>query len=238
MTVIKICGLTSIEDALGAAESEADIIGMVFAPSRRRVSPDQAFNIVKQIRRLPDHPIVAGVFVNEAPQSVNEIAAYCGLDIVQLSGDESWDYCRKLACPFIKVIHITPASNSAEIVLCIKKGYASSQGMSFICMLDCKFDGNYGGSGFNFDWDVATEATLRFPLMIAGGLSAGNVRKLIRQANPAGVDVSSGVEIEGKKDIGKIQEFIRAVRLTGGRSSKDYVLLKKLLREGGKYVTR
>ena len=238
MTVIKICGLTSIEDALGAAASGADIIGMVFAPSHRRVSPELAFTIVKQVRQMPHHPIIAGVFVNEQPQSVNEIAAYCSLDIVQLSGDESWDYGRKLACPFIKVIHVTPASNSTDIVLSIKKGYTSTQGMSFICMLDCKFDSNYGGSGLSFNWDIAAEATLRFPLMIAGGLSAGNVRKLMRQANPAGVDVSSGVEIEGKKDIGRIQEFIQAVRFTGGRPCKDHILLKKLLREGGKYVTR
>ncbi|MFA5064529.1 MAG: phosphoribosylanthranilate isomerase [Dehalococcoidia bacterium] len=238
MTIIKICGLTSAEDAVCVAGMGADMIGLVFAPSRRQVDVQKAVDIVRCVRQLPQRIAVTGVFVNEPPQTVNDTAAYCGLDLVQLSGDESWGYCRALKTPFINVIHVTQASNPAKVIQYVEAGYRTVHSRPFICMLDCKTDGGYGGGGRSFDWDIAAGACARFPLMVAGGLSPANVRQLIRRAAPAGVDVSSGVESGGRKDMEKVQDFIRAVRLTGGREAKGRELLKTILYEGGQYVSR
>jgi len=238
VTIIKICGLTSAEDAVQVAALNVDIIGMVFAPSRRQMDAQQAADIVKQVKRLPHHPALAGVFVNEPPQTVNDTAAYCGLDMVQLSGDESWAYCRELRTPFIKVIHITRACTSSQVIEDIEAGYKAGHSQPFICMLDCKTDGRYGGSGHSFDWDIAAGTCALFPLIVAGGLSSTNVRQLIRRADPAGVDVSSGVESGGRKDIGKVRDFVRLVRLTGGSEAGGRELLQKILYEGERHVAR
>ncbi len=237
MTIIKICGLTSAEEAVSVAGLGADIIGLVFAPSRRRVSIRQAVDIVKLLKKSPYRPALAGVFVNEPSQVVNDTAERCGLDMVQLSGDETWDYCSMLATPFIKVIHVSQTCTIAHVVEDVEAGYKARYSHPFICMLDCKTDGSYGGSGNSFDWSVAAGACARFPLMVAGGLSPANVRQLMRRAAPAGVDVSTGVESAGKKDIEKVRDFIRSVRLTGGRDTNGNELLKTILFKGEKYVT-
>lgn len=237
MTEIKICGLTSADEALQVAALGIDVIGMVLAPSRRRISLQMAKDIVRQVKKGQQRATLAGIFVNEPVQTVNDSAAYCGLDIVQLSGDESWEYCRKLEHPFIKVIHVTDNSSTAEIIDRIERGNLARFKQPFVCMLDCKSGGNYGGSGRSFDWEIAREASLRFPLFIAGGLHAGNVRQLIRQACPAGVDVSSGVETNGKKDMEKVRDFVRAVKFTGGQADQRTALIKSLLRKGEKNVS-
>jgi phosphoribosylanthranilate isomerase len=238
VTIVKICGVTSAEDAVSVAGLGADMIGLVLAHSRRQVEVQQAVEIVRRVRRLPQRIAVAGVFVNEPPQSVNDIAAYCGLDLVQLSGDEGWEYCGALKTPFIKVIHVTQSSNLEKVMQDVEAGYRAVRNRPFICMLDCKTNDGYGGGGRSFDWDIAAGACARFPLMVAGGLSPANVRQLIRRAGPAGVDVSSGVESAGSKDIEKVRDFIRAVRLTGGRPAEGRRLLKTILLEGERYVTR
>lgn len=238
MTIVKICGVTSAGDAVRVAGLGADIIGLVFAHSRRQVDVQQAVDIVRCIKQLPHRPAVAGVFVNEPAQAVNDTAVYCGLDLVQLSGDEGWDYCRALNTPFINVIHVTQAGNLAQVVRDIEAGYQAVHNRPFICMLDCKNDGAYGGGGRSFDWDIAAGACARFPLMVAGGLSPANVRQLIRRAGPAGVDVSTGVESAGRKDMEKVRDFVRSVRLTGGRAARGRDLLRKILYEGEGYATR
>ena len=236
MTMIKICGVTSAEDAAGIASLGADIIGLVLAPSRRRVTPEKAGEIVRAVKRLPSPPAVAGVFVNEPASLVNETAAACGLDIAQLSGDESWDYCRGLNFPFINVIHIRPGDSAAQVNREIEAGYKSGQRQPFACILDCQSGDAYGGSGESFDWEIAAAACTRFPIIIAGGLTPLNVRQLIRQAGPAGVDVSSGVERDGQKDLALAADFIHAVRLTGGSLRNG--ILQTLLYRGEKYATR
>ena len=238
MTMIKICGLTTVEDALNVAALGADIIGLVFAPSRRRIEPQLAAEIVKEVKRLPHAPAIAGVFVNEQADSVNRTAEDCGLDMVQLSGDESWDYCRSLKYPFIKVIHVTQTTVPSQVARQVEAGYRSGLPHHFICMLDCKSGDSYGGSGHSFNWDIAAGSCQRFPLIIAGGLSPANVRQLIRRANPAGVDVSSGVENGSKKDLDKVKDFVRSVRLTGGHVAKGREILKTILCKGERYVAR
>jgi phosphoribosylanthranilate isomerase len=238
MTVIKICGLTSVEDTVGVAGLKPDIIGLVLAPSSRRITMEKAAAIVKAVKRLPSPPAVAGVFVNETAALVNETAALCGLDMVQLSGDENWDYCRGLSLPFINVIHVRPGSTFAQINREVQEGYRSGQQQHFMCMLDCKNGDAYGGVGHSFDWEIAAAGCSCFPLIIAGGLSPANVRQLIRRAHPAGVDVSSGVESVGRKDIEKVRDFIRSVRLTGGQRANGHDLLQTILCKGEGYATR
>ena len=211
MTRVKICGITEAAHALTAAEAGADFIGLVFAPSKRRVDVEQARGIALAVKGLKSHPIVVGIFVNTPADEVNRIAEYCALDWVQLSGDEPWEYLSDIERPILKAIGVRSQQTSEDILASISSGYqAHSEG--FICLLDCHVEGSYGGTGQTFDWGLARQVSQRFPVIIAGGLSPENVAQAIRLARPWGVDVSSGVESDGLKDIAKIKRFIETVR--------------------------
>ncbi len=237
MTLVKVCGLTTVEDALSFAGLDIDMVGLVFAPSSRQISPGLAKDIAATLYRVEGRPAVAGVFVNEDPHVVNEIAARCRLDIVQLSGDESWDYCRQIEYPIIKAVHVLRTSRGEDIIARIGCSQRAELARPFICLLDSREGLLYGGTGQAFDWDLAREAAARFPLMIAGGLTPANVGGLIARVKPLGVDVSSGVETKGRKDISKIQNFINAVRSVEGVAEADRQFLKTFLSKGGDNVT-
>jgi phosphoribosylanthranilate isomerase len=212
MTLVKICGITEIYQAIGAAEAGADYLGLVFAPGRRQISLQKAREIVRRVRLSKSHPALVGVFVNSSEEEVSFIAEACHLDWVQLSGDESWEYCRDLHQPVIKAIHISERSSSLEIIEEVEKGYRFLTGASLICLLDTQIKNAYGGSGQKFDWRLAREVSERFPVMIAGGLAPENVAQLVEDVHPWGVDVSSGVETGGRKDIQKIRDFINIAK--------------------------
>ncbi len=217
MTRVKICGIRDKNHALAAVGAGADFIGLVFAPSQRQVTPAEAFEIASVVKKSSDTTEVVGVFVNTPPSKVNKIADFCALDWVQLSGDESWEYCRKITRPIIKAIRINqhPGELYAELAAGARILFTRplpNIPQRFIPLLDSQVEGKYGGTGLTFNWKLAQQAAKRFPVIIAGGLNPHNVAQLIELVAPWGVDVSSGVEIEGTKDVARIKVFIEAVR--------------------------
>jgi phosphoribosylanthranilate isomerase len=200
MTQVKICGLKHTDHALVAADAGATMLGFVFAPSRRRIEPEQAAAIIAEVRRRADVR-TAGIFVNETPEEMNRLADLCDLDYVQLSGDEPPEAISDLRRPAIKALHVRPG-DSAES-LAARAGAITAP----IFLLDTAREGSYGGTGESFDW--ATIPALDRPMLLAGGLHPGNVAEAIQIAHPWGVDVSSGVETDGEKDPAKIREFVR-----------------------------
>ena len=208
MTLVKICGMRTIEHALAAAEAGADMLGLVFAPSRRQISPDQAISIVKALRATPGtrRPQLVGLFVNEAPQRMLEIARQCHLDTIQLSGDEGTDLAGELlGYRLLKAVRLDGRPG--------EQGWlADGQAPAAQLLIDAHVPGAYGGTGMLADWGRAAELARRRPIMLAGGLAPENVGAAIRQVQPWAVDVSTGVETDGVKDSAKIRAFVAAVR--------------------------
>lgn len=199
MARVKICGITNLEDALSAVEAGADALGFVFyAASPRHIFPEQATRIISQ---LPPFVQTVGLFVNEELNTVNEVADLCRLDLVQLHGDESADYCQQISRRVLKAFRVRSLTCLDPIKDYRVAGY----------LLDTFSPSFYGGTGTSFNWEIATEAVKRHQrIILAGGLTPDNVAEAIRQVGPYGVDVSSGVEAgPGKKDREKVREFIR-----------------------------
>ncbi len=199
--IVKICGLRELEHAQAAVDAGADLLGFVFAPTRRYVAPEIAAAIAGRLsKKVP----LVGLFVDERPEVVRSTFKTCGLSYAQLCGDESVEYCRSLGVPIIKSLRVRGADVVDEV-----ERYAS---ISAWCILDSYVPTAYGGTGTTFDWTMAREVSGRHRTMVAGGLNPENVGDAIRVARPWGVDVSSGVETGGLKDIDKIIAFVAAAR--------------------------
>ena len=211
MTRVKICGITEPSQAVAAAEAGADYIGIVMAPSKRQVDIEQAKAIANAVKG--SRTLTVGVFVNTPSAEINRIAKYCNFDRIQLSGDEPWEYVRELHRPAIKAVKISKEHTSEKLLSELSGGYKKAD-YYFLPLLDCAANGSYGGSGKSFDWAIARKATERYRFVLAGGLTPENVGEAIASARPWGVDVSSGVETNGRKSINKIKDFITAVRST------------------------
>ncbi|MCE0883113.1 phosphoribosylanthranilate isomerase [Pseudomonas putida] len=198
----KICGITRIEDALAAAQAGADAIGFVFyAKSPRAVDVRQARAIIAE---LPPFVTTVGLFVNASRCELNEILEVVPLDLLQFHGDETPQDCEGYHRPWIKALRVRPGDDlEAACQL-----YAGARGI----LLDTYVAGVPGGTGEAFDWSLVP-AHLSKPIILAGGLSAGNVGQAIAQVRPYAVDVSGGVEqAKGIKDAAKIEAFMQAVK--------------------------
>lgn len=217
MTMVKICGLSKVEDALAAADAGADFLGIVFEPHSRRCVPlEDARRMVSAFREQwkGRAPRWVGVFANQPVEDVNRILHHCELDLAQLSGGESLEYCSNVEKPVLKVFHVKQ-DDPQDAVVAEVGGALSRYGESgHMCMLDTYKRGVLGGTGQVFDWDVARELAKFHPLLLAGGLTPENAADAIRQVRPWGLDVSSGVETDGQKDASKIAAFVAQVLRT------------------------
>lgn len=203
---VKICGISNLKHAQVAAAAGADFIGFVFAESKRQVSPEKAKEIISSFKHEADFgkSKFVGVFVNSDPDSINRVAEKSGLDFVQLSGDESPEFCSKIALPVIKAVRPRTADEAWKVL--------EFEPVCETILFDTFHQGSFGGSGITGDWTIAAEAAKMVRLILAGGLTPENVVDAADAVSPWGVDVSSGVETNGVKDEKKIIDFIRAVR--------------------------
>ena len=202
MTKIKICGIKTISDAFAAMDAGADLIGFNFYPkSPRYVEVGMVRNIMSVMRRLGRVTCV-GVFVNA---SVGEILATMdtlGLNLAQLHGDETPEMLKVLHGQAFKAFRGIPETID---------GFERQGTPAFL--VDAAVKGVYGGSGVTADWSGAAALAKQYPLLLAGGLTPGNVAQAVHRVRPWGVDVASGVEsAPGKKDPKKMVEFVKAVR--------------------------
>lgn len=205
---IKLCGLTTPEQAVLAGELGAQAFGLVFANSRRRVTPEQATRIAAASRGA-GHPKAVGVFVNEKVASIATIARSVGLDAVQLSGDETPEDCEAAGTltglPIIKALRLYTEADLDALEAFALAG-------ATILLDTPALDGAYGGTGTTGNWNLAHEAARRWPIILSGGLTPENVTNAIRSVQARGVDVSSGIETGGVKDAEKMRAFVRAAR--------------------------
>lgn len=202
MVRIKICGITRVEDALAAAAAGADAIGLVFyASSPRAVTIEQAQAI---IRALPPFVTTVGLFVDASEEYIRLVLEELPLDVLQFHGDEPESFCRRFSRPYIKALRVQPGDDLNQLAA----RWPSASGI----LLDSYKPGVPGGTGETFDWS-AIPAKRPWPLILAGGLQADNVRGAMEITKPWAVDVSGGVEAEkGIKAIDKINAFIHEVK--------------------------
>jgi len=199
MVRVKICGISDSATAVVAAEAGADAIGLIFAPSRRRVTAAQAREIAAA---LPPFVTKVGVFVDEERGRIEELIAACGLGAVQLHGAEPPEFCAGFRVPVVKAIRVKDASSLEQMT--------AYQVDAFL--LDTFDASALGGTGRTFDWTLAIQAARTHRTILSGGMTPVNVVEALTRVVPYGVDVSSGVETDGRKDHAKIRDFIRRVR--------------------------
>jgi phosphoribosylanthranilate isomerase len=202
MTLVKICGITRLEDALDAAALGASAIGLVFWPgSPRAVDPIAARAIVEA---LPPLVTPIGVFVDQPESEVDRIAGNVRLGAVQLHGRESPAYCARLRRPVIKAFGVDESFDEAQM-----EPYPAG----VTVLLDARDDTKRGGTGRRIDWTVAARVAAKRRTVLAGGVDASNVEDAIRAVRPFAIDVSSGVEREpGVKDHAKMRALFEAVK--------------------------
>jgi phosphoribosylanthranilate isomerase len=211
--IVKIDGLREPEHAAAAAAAGADLIGFIFAPARRQITVAVARSCIAAARAAsPERPVLAvGVFVDASPSEMARIARETGIDALQLHGAEPPESVGQLPVPALKALRPRPGTKAAHLTAEIDS-YRSSPQPPLGILVDGYAEESAGGTGARADWRLAAEIGATFPIILAGGLDPDNVGAAIRQVRPLGVDVSSGVEIDGVKDASRIEAFIRAAR--------------------------
>ncbi len=224
MTVVKICGVRRLVDAQAAAAAGAAIVGFTFWPGTKRcIAPEVAADMIAALRAGEGpHPLVSGLFVNADPAMIAATVARCGLDLVQLSGDEGAAEIERLGVPLLMAIRALPGEDADALRERIDALHHAARslppgpfGQPLTPLLDAHVPGQYGGTGQTGDWALAAALAAGERIMLAGGLTPENVADAVRTVHPWGVDVASGVEVAGQpgiKDAARIQAFIRAAR--------------------------
>jgi len=202
MVKVKICGITNHEDASEAVRLGAEALGFIFAPSPRQIVPELARDIIVD---LPPFVQAVGVFVNEELSAIRDKVAYCGLDMVQLHGDEPPEFCRELMPRTLKAFRIKDTSSLSPI--------GAYKGLVKALLLDTYQEGLKGGTGKTFDWGLAVEAgKFGIPVILSGGLGPSNIETAISTVKPYAVDVNSTIEARpGKKDHALMRELMEKV---------------------------
>ena len=206
MTEVKVCGITNTDDALMAADAGASVLGFIFFPeSGRHVEPAAAAAIA---RELPPGVMKAGVFVNQDIDFVRRAVDEAGLDIVQVHGDETPQFCRKIPGKYMRAVRVRGSESLAQVDM-----YDSE-----FVLLDTFSERRFGGTGESFDWGLLRGFDLGGRrLFLSGGLNPGNVADAVRAVRPYAVDVCSGVEKKtGIKDPDKVKRFMEEVRFADG----------------------
>ncbi len=200
MTRVKICGITNIDDAISAQEFGADALGFIFySKSKRNILPEKAFEIVQELNPFINK---VGVFVNSTPQEINKIAAYCGLTQIQLHGDETVELAQTLQLPVIRALNFN-SQLSGKI----------DKWRNYSLLIDSGNEETRGGTGQIIPWKKLKNMTGSSQIILAGGLTASNIKEALEIINPNAVDVSSGVEKSpGIKDKHLVKQFIELVK--------------------------
>ncbi|MDJ0984085.1 MAG: phosphoribosylanthranilate isomerase [Desulfobacterales bacterium] len=198
---VKICGITNAADASAAVELGANALGFIFADSPRQMTPQKVRTIV---RMIPPFVKTVGVFVNETATTIRDVRQYCGLDLVQLHGDESPAFCDELMPYVIKSLRIKDDS-------CLQTSRAY-QGKVRALLLDTWAREKVGGTGKTFDWQLAIKIKeIGIPIILAGGLRPSNINSAIQTVNPYAVDINSGIEeYPGKKNPALMKAVMEA----------------------------
>lgn len=206
MIYIKVCGITNKEDALKAAELKVNALGFIFAQSPRKIKPNEAKKIIKE---LPLFIFSVGVFVNEKIDVVEKIIDTCSLNILQFHGQENPSYCSYFKKKFkqqkiIKVFSIEDKNSLNNISL--------YSGKIDAILLDTFIQGKSGGTGKTFDWNIALLAKKYGQIILSGGLNSDNIKTAIKKVSPYAIDVNSGIEKSpGIKDHQKMEKFIKKI---------------------------
>jgi phosphoribosylanthranilate isomerase len=217
---VKICGITTDDDARAAIESGADLLGMIFANSARMVAKDQASRIGARAKATRKVRLV-GVFKDASPSEVADAISKYSLDLVQCHGNETRDYCWELHFPLIKAIELAPAEDNARESL-LRKIDEYGPVSKYLLFDRAK------GRAFDAEWlngamSLLEEVHVPVPYFFAGGLTADNVKTVLSRLSPFGVDVASGIEQSvGKKDHAKMRQFVRAVHYQGGIAKRRH----------------
>ena len=215
MTKVKICSVQEAEHILAAAEAGASFVGLNFVPGvRRRLLEDKAREMVQAFRDRYDRtgPRLVGIFVDQPQDEVDRILQECDLDMAQLSGHESLEYARLVSRPVIKAVHVPTERPDEEAIDRLRPLLAELESAEILPLLHPDVGPAYGGTGATFDWKIARALAADRRFLLAGGLDPENVAQAVRQVQPWGVDVSSGVETAGIKDVEKIEAFVQGAR--------------------------
>ncbi len=224
MTHVKICGFTTVEPMLAAADAGSDAIGLVFVPGlKRTLTAERAEPLMREFRDALGStpcPQIVGLFGDQPADEVNDFVARLGLDAVQLCADEGMAYCAEMTVPVFRVVGVNPdvpvSAQLPKIMVLAQRHIMAGHRIE----LDAQPAGAYGGTGRRFDWELAGGLAEAFAFGLAGGLTPDNVGEAVATVKPWGVSTSSGIETDGAKDPAKVRAFVEAVRAADKAASR------------------